>query len=82
MHARPQGFTRFIQRQGFYGIYLVTTAYGEPMKVGITMDPVRRLTDLQLANFIELHMHRIWWTAGIQIAGPIESEFKQHFKSR
>jgi hypothetical protein len=80
--ARPHGFRKFIARQGFHGLYLVTTVYGEPVKVGITNDPVRRFLGIQDANFIELHMHRVFWTAGIQIAGPIESEFKRHFKPR
>lgn len=80
MPARPHGFTDFIHEQGFHGIYLVTTIYGEPVKVGITEDPLARMSQLQTANFIELRMHRFWWTAGVQIAERIEREFKQHFE--
>ncbi|MBM3518445.1 MAG: GIY-YIG nuclease family protein [Alphaproteobacteria bacterium] len=80
--ARPHGFAQFVREQGFHGVYLVTTVYGEPVKVGITQDPVLRISELQTANFIELHMHRFWWTAGHQIAALVESEFKQHFKPR
>ena len=77
---RPWGFTRFIRKQGFHGVYLVTTETGCPIKVGITNDPVSRLSELQVGNFNQLRIHRFWWLPGRRISGRIERGFKDHFK--
>ncbi len=79
---RPWGFTKFVRRQGFHGIYLVTTEADNPVKVGITSDPVDRLTDLQVANFNRLRMHRFWWLPGRRISGRVERAFKNHFAAQ
>jgi len=63
---------RFIRKQGFHGVYLVTTEVDNPVKVVITNDPVTRLSELQVANFNRLHVHRFWWLPGSRISSRIE----------
>ena len=77
---RPWGFTRFIRKQGFHGLYLVSTETGFPIKVGITSNPVGRLSELQVGNFNQLQVHRFWWLPGRRISARIERGFKDHFK--
>jgi hypothetical protein len=79
--ARPHGFGQFIAGHGFHSLYLVTTERDAPVKIGITDDPVRRLGDLQSANFALLRLHRFWWLPGQPISGRIERAFKDHFRS-
>lgn len=76
---RPWGFTRFIKRQGFHGIYLVANEVDTPLKVGITNDPVNRLSELQVANFKPMCMQRFWWLPGRKITARIERSFKEYF---
>lgn len=79
---RPQGFCEFISKKGFHSLYLVTTETDAPIKVGIAEDPVKRLGDLQTANFHKLHLHRFWWLPGRLISERIERAFKDHFSAR
>ena len=79
---RPYGFEEFIRKQGFHSIYLVTTETDNPVKVGIAKDPVKRLCDLQSANFTPIRLHRFWWMPGKKITVRIESAFKNHFQSK
>ena len=77
---RPYGFQEFIRKQGFHSLYLLTTDTDNPVKVGISEDPVKRLGDLQTANFVPLRIHRFWWMPGQRITARIESAFKDHFQ--
>jgi hypothetical protein len=79
VRPRPHGFIDYIAEHGFHSVYLVTTAHGSPLKVGIAQDPVRRLVCLQNANFEQLRFHRFWWVSGRPIAARIEQAFKKHF---
>jgi len=79
---RPHGFRQFIMKEGFHSLYLVTTERNAPVKVGVAEDPVRRLSDLQTANFNLLRLHRFWWLAGRQVSERIERAFKDHFSPR
>ena len=79
--SRPHGFQEFIRKQGFHSLYLVTTDTDSPVKVGIAEDPVKRLGDLQTANFVPLRMHRFWWMPGKRITARVESAFKERFQS-
>lgn len=79
MNRRPHGFQDYIAAQGFYAVYLVTTVWDAPIKVGIAQDTVRRLAGLQNANFEQLRIHRFWWLAGRPIAARVEKSFKKHF---
>jgi Meiotically Up-regulated Gene 113 (MUG113) protein len=79
MEVRPTGFKRFIEKHGFHAVYLATVQRGNPVKVGITNDPVNRLSQLQNANFELLRFHRFWWLAGHPIAARTEKAFKDRF---
>jgi hypothetical protein len=79
VEVRPYGFKRFIAKQGFHAIYLATIPSGNPVKIGITDDPVERLSVLQTAHFERLRFHRFWWVAGLPVAARLERAFKKHF---
>lgn len=80
--ACPYGFRKFVRRQGFHSLYLVTTEEDNPVKVGIATDPMGRFAALQNATFAPLRMHRFWWMPGKRITARIESAFKERFRPR
>src|SRR5262245_15665023 len=79
---RPWGFTQFIRKQGFHGVYLVTTKTDTPVKVGITTDPVNRLSELQVGNFNPLRIHCLWWLPGRRVSARVEQAFKENFREK
>lgn len=76
---RPHSFSRFVKKNGFHAVYLITSQVGNPVKVGIAEDPLHRLAQIQVSNFVPLQIYRFWWTPGRAISGRIESAFKKHF---
>jgi len=77
---RSYGFQEFIRKQGFHSIYLVTTETDNPVKVGITRDPLERFSTIQSANFVPIRLHRFWWIPGRKVTERIEKVFKGHFQ--
>jgi hypothetical protein len=77
---RPQGFNRFIKRQGFHSIYLIA-GEGSAVKIGISVNPLSLLSGLQHAGIEPLRLHRFWWLAGRAISSRIERSFKERFAS-
>ena len=78
---RPHSFKRFIRKNSFHSIYLITTEIGNPVKVGIAEDHLQRLAALQVAHFAQLQLYRFWWMPGKLITERIESAFKDQFAS-
>ncbi len=79
--ARPQGFQRFIIKQGFHGLLLIV---GEDQAVRIVMsgNPVARMAQLRKSEARPIHLHRLWWLAGLPVAKRIVASFKDRFASR
>lgn len=76
---RPYSFKRFIKKNGSHAVYLLTTQTGNPVKVGIAEDPLKRFSGLQVSHFMPSQLYRFWWTPGRPISGRIQSAFKKHF---
>lgn len=77
--AQPSGLREFIRVRGYYSLYLLRAQLGEPIKIGITHDPVSRLSALQNANWRPVAFDRLWWLPGQPIAARIEAALKLQF---
>lgn len=77
--AQPIGLREFVRVRGYYSLYFLRVQLGEPIKIGITHDPVSRLSGLQTANWRPVSFDRLWWLPGQPIAARIEAALKLHF---
>lgn len=76
---RPWGFRDFVKARGYCSVYLLGAGLPRPVKVGLTDDPQRRLSDFQIAHFRPLDFHQVWWVPGKAIAARLENAFKYYF---
>jgi Meiotically Up-regulated Gene 113 (MUG113) protein len=77
--SQPNGLREFVRVRGYYSLYFLRAQLSEPIKVGITHDPVRRLSALQNANWRPVSFDRLWWLPGQPIAARIEAVLKLQF---
>jgi hypothetical protein len=76
---KPWGFRDFVKIHGYCSVYLLDVGGECPIKVGITDNPERRLSDFQIAHFRALKFHSVWWLPGKAIAARLENAFKYYF---
>jgi hypothetical protein len=79
---RPNGFARFVGRQGFHCLYLVTAEHDGSLKIGVTADVANSFSSLRSASPAELRLHRHWWLAGKLISRRIKKSFHETFEAQ
>ena len=79
---RPNGFARFVGRQGFHCLYLVTAEHDGSLKIGVTADVTNSFSSLRSASPVELRLHRHWWLAGKLISRRIKKSFRETFEAQ
>lgn len=81
---RGHKLKKYTKDRGYYGLYVIAVrtdgVVSSPIKIGITDDPVTRLSGLQNGSFLELVLHQHWWLAGKPIAVLVEKTFKEKYK--
>ena len=79
---RPNGFARFVGRQGFHCLYLVTAEHDGSLKIGVAADVADSFSSLRSTSPAGLRLHRHWWLAGKLISRRIKKSFHETFEAQ
>lgn len=77
---------KYIKDRGYYGLYVVAIlpdgedGPASPIKIGISDDPITRLSALQMGSFFKLVVYQHWWLAGKLVAVNVERAFKDKYR--
>jgi len=72
---RPNGFTKFIKREGFHSVILAEDLVSGQVYLHQSIDPKQKLT----GSKVKIPSVRIWWLAGKHISSRISKGFTQQF---
>lgn len=54
-------------------VYVIGDVYAEYVKIGVAVDPIARLAQLQTGNPNKLFLHRVFWIPDVEAAYLVES---------